>query len=109
MLDDAALVRVLKALGHPKRFQMVQAIARAGELSCGEIVEKFPLSQPTISHHLKILSDAGLLVSRREGQHTYTSVNRSVIEGLRDLLPGRLSAAPRRAAPRKKPGADKRV
>jgi ArsR family transcriptional regulator len=100
-MNDAALVKALKALGHPQRFRMVQAIAEAGELSCGEIVEKFPLSQPTISHHLKILTDAGLLVSRREGQHTYTSVNQPVIDALRDLLPGRLNAAPP-ASPRRR-------
>lgn len=73
-MDDDDRIRVLKALAHPKRFRMIQEIAAAGELSCGQIGERFPLSQPTISHHLRILNDAGLLVVRRAGQHAFVSL-----------------------------------
>lgn len=99
-MDDRALVKVMKALGHPMRFKMVQEIAKAGELSCGEIQERFPVAQPTISHHLKILSDAGVLVQRRQGQHCFTSVNREVVDNILGSLPERLTARPtRRVAP----------
>ena len=63
-MDDLRLVKVMKALADPKRFRMLQQIAAAGELSCGEVGAKFALSQPAISHHLKILNDAGWLVLR---------------------------------------------
>ena len=59
-ISDKDLVRALRALADPSRFRMVQEIAAAGELSCGQIAEKFDVSQPTISHHLKILADAGV-------------------------------------------------
>jgi ArsR family transcriptional regulator len=95
-MEDAQVVRVLKALADPKRFRMVQEIAAAGELSCGEIAEKFDLAQPTVSHHLKVLGDAGLLIVRNEGQHHYTSVNRDLLAEVADLLPGRL--APKKAS-----------
>lgn len=95
-MDDGELVRVLKALAHPKRFRMVQEIAAAGELSCGQIAERFPVAQPTISHHLKILTDAGVLEMRREGQHGFCSVNRDLIARALTVLPGRLTPARRR-------------
>jgi ArsR family transcriptional regulator len=109
-MDDTALLRVLKALAHPKRFRMVQEIAAAGEeLSCGEIAERFPVAQPTISHHLKILTDAGVLTVRREGQHGFISVNRELISAVIGLLPGRLTGGPHGAGKRARKPAAKRA
>lgn len=90
-MDDASLLRVLKAIAHPKRFRMVQEIAASGELSCGQIGKRFALAQPTISHHLKILGDAGVLVFRRVAQHGFVSVNRALVEDAVELLPRRLA------------------
>ena len=92
-LSDRDSIRALKALADPTRFRMVQEIAAAGELSCGEVAERFDVSQPTISHHLKILLQAGLLVQRTEGKHHYTSVDRPLLTSLVAVLPKRLSAA----------------
>jgi ArsR family transcriptional regulator len=96
-MTDAELIRALKALAEPTRFRIVQEIARAGELSCGEVGELFDLSQPTISHHVKTLLDAGVLVGRNEARNHYVSVNRDVVDALATLLPRRLrSRAPAR-------------
>ncbi len=92
--DDRALVRALKALGDPTRFRMVQEIAAAGELSCGQVAELFDVSQPTISHHLNVLIEAGVLSVRIDGKHHYTSVNQSLLAALSRVLTGRLN--PRR-------------
>ena len=81
---------------------MLRQIAAAGELSCGEIGAKFELSQPAISHHLKILNEAGLLVVRRESQHAFISLNRALVNRVLGLLPDRLAEAPPRPARRKK-------
>jgi ArsR family transcriptional regulator, arsenate/arsenite/antimonite-responsive transcriptional repressor len=94
-LDDGELIRALKALADPTRFRMVQEVARAGELSCGQVGECFAMSQPTISHHLKILVDAGLLVPRAQGKHHFLSANVRLVEALADLLPARLTAKKR--------------
>jgi ArsR family transcriptional regulator len=94
-LDDEALMRALKALADPTRFQMMQELAAAGELSCGEIAERFEVSQPTVSHHLKVLLDAGLLVSRRDGKHNYTSVDTVLVARLARMLPARLGGLSR--------------
>lgn len=93
-LDDRALVRALKALGDPTRFRMVQEIAAAGELSCGQVAELFDVSQPTISHHLNVLIEAGVLCVRIDGKHHYTSVNQPLLSTLSRLLAARLG--PRR-------------
>ncbi len=98
-LDDRALVRALRALGNPTRFRMVQEVAAAGELCCGEVAKKFDVTQPTISHHLKVLFAAGLLSVRNQGKHRYTSVNQPLLSSLASLLPARLMPAPRPARP----------
>ena len=89
-MDDERLVRVLKALADPKRFRMVQEIAAAGELGCGRLGERFALSQPTVSHHLKILNDAGILLVRQDAQHHLLSVDARLLAEVAALLPARL-------------------
>ncbi len=91
-LDDEALVRALKALADPTRFRMVREVARAGELSCGQVGEHFDMTQPTISHHLKILVDAGILQTRSQGKHHFLSANLELVAALSELLPERLAA-----------------
>jgi ArsR family transcriptional regulator len=98
-VDDKKLIRVLKALSDPNRFRMVQEVAAAGELSCGQVVELFDLSQPTISHHMKILTSANVFSVRREGQHCFISVKHELLEEVSGLLPRRL--APRSDASRR--------
>jgi DNA-binding transcriptional ArsR family regulator len=92
-LDDGDVVRVLKALAHAKRFQMVQEIAAAGEISCGAACTCVDVPQPTGSHHLKILQDAGVIVSRREGQTVYLSVNQRLLDAVLQFLPNRIRGA----------------
>jgi ArsR family transcriptional regulator, arsenate/arsenite/antimonite-responsive transcriptional repressor len=99
-LDDDALLRALRALGDPRRFRMVQEIAAAGDLCCGEVAERFDVTQPTISHHLKILFVAGILSVRNQGKHRYTSVNPGLLSSLAVLLPARLMPAQRPRAER---------
>lgn len=62
-----SLAPLFKALGDENRLAMVEMIAHAGELCACEIEEHFELSQPTISHHLKLLRDAGILEGERRG------------------------------------------
>ncbi|MDA1191931.1 MAG: metalloregulator ArsR/SmtB family transcription factor [Candidatus Poribacteria bacterium] len=90
-MNNEALIKALKALAHETRFRIVQEIATAGELSCGQIGERFELAQPTISHHLKVLGDAGILTIRKDAQHHFVSVNRKQMNAIMELLPGRLA------------------
>ena len=86
-MEEAGLVKVLKALADRKRIRMTRAIAAAGELSCGQVHSLFRLSQPTISHHLKILADAGVIMVREAGQHRFISVNLDLLHEIADVLP----------------------
>ncbi len=91
-MDDERLLKLLKALAEGNRLKIVKTVAAAGELSCGQIAERFPIAQATVSHHLKILLEARLLDVRREGQFGYFTLNQTVTDQLRaaiyDLLPG---------------------
>src|SRR4029077_9141720 len=86
-MDEIGLIRALKALADKKRLRMAREIASAGELSCGEVKSHFHLSQPTISHHLKILADAGVITVREAGQHRIISVNSELIHEIAAVLP----------------------
>ena len=86
-MDEAGLVKALRALADKKRIRMTREIASAGELSCGEVKAHFHLSQPTISHHLKILADAGVITVRESGQHRFISVNSDFINEIAAVLP----------------------
>lgn len=65
--DDVLLARRLKALAHPARLTIVQALMQAHRCSCGEIVRSLPLAQSTVSQHLKVLREAGLIRGEIEG------------------------------------------
>jgi ArsR family transcriptional regulator len=99
-MDESQLVKILKALGDRKRLRMMRAIAAAGELSCGQVRSHFNLSQPTISHHLKILADAGVIAVREAGQHHFISVNWPLVRRIAAFLPAGLMAAPERTRAR---------
>ena len=58
---DAELARFAKALGHPARVAILRLLARDGACICGDIVDRLPLAQATVSQHLKVLKEAGLI------------------------------------------------
>jgi DNA-binding transcriptional ArsR family regulator len=60
-------LKVSKALADETRLGIFQAICATGHMNCGEIVSKRRVTPATVSHHIRILSDAGLIVCRREG------------------------------------------
>ena len=77
---------LFKALGDPTRLEIVDLMLRAGGPLCAcEIESRFELSQPTISHHLKLLRDAGLLECERRGTWIYYSLAPDGAGALREL------------------------
>ncbi|GAC1446184.1 MAG: metalloregulator ArsR/SmtB family transcription factor [Pyrinomonadaceae bacterium] len=71
MMETNQFQRIAKALADPRRFEILEVIAAGGEMCCGEVVERFPVAQATVSHHLKELTDAGLIETRSKGQFKY--------------------------------------
>ena len=70
-LTDKEAAQIAKALGDPNRLAIYAQIAQGEELYCGEICERHTISPATISHHLKVLTDLGLVTSRKEGLNVY--------------------------------------
>jgi ArsR family transcriptional regulator, arsenate/arsenite/antimonite-responsive transcriptional repressor len=74
---------VAKALGDPIRMQLVDVLRKhAGKVCVCELVPLFDLSQPTVSHHLKVLREAGIVGSERRGLWAYYYVNPASLEEL---------------------------
>jgi ArsR family transcriptional regulator len=77
------MARIAKALGDPIRVQLVDVLRKhAGKVCVCELVPLFDLSQPTVSHHLKVLRDAGLVDSERRGLWAYYYVTPDALEEL---------------------------
>jgi ArsR family transcriptional regulator len=77
------MAEVAKALGDPVRMQLVDVLRQhAGKVCVCELVPLFDLSQPTVSHHLKKLRDAGIVGSEREGLWAYYYVKPEALEEL---------------------------
>jgi len=74
-----------KALADANRLMIVDMLS-CGELCACKILEKFNITQPTLSHHMKILCDCGLVNGRKEGKWTYYSLNDPAIQELRSFL-----------------------
>jgi ArsR family transcriptional regulator len=81
--EAAATAELFKAIGDPARVKIVNLIATASEPVCAcEFNESLGLAQPTVSHHLKKLTDAGLLTREQRGRWAYFSLNRGAVEKL---------------------------
>ncbi|MCH8305805.1 MAG: helix-turn-helix transcriptional regulator [Candidatus Marinimicrobia bacterium] len=78
-MDERSFFKIAKALSDPRRFNVLQEISGRDEISCGGIAELFPISQATVSHHLRVLTEADLVEVRREGQHGYFSARLDVL------------------------------
>jgi DNA-binding transcriptional ArsR family regulator len=102
--SEAALDRALRAIADPSRRRILQAL-KEGEaeakasatrrtegvsLCAGDIEERVPLSQPTISHHMAILTKAGLVEATRKGQWRWYRRNEKAIRGMVKTLRGEL-------------------
>ena len=72
---------LFKALNDPTRREILELL-KGGDLTAGEISEKFQISWPSVSHHLELLKRAELVVSVKEGQYVYYSLNTTVMDEL---------------------------
>jgi ArsR family transcriptional regulator, arsenate/arsenite/antimonite-responsive transcriptional repressor len=88
------VIKITKALADPTRFRILQAIANARERCCGELARDFPITQATVSQHLKVLTNAGLVEPRREGQFNYYPLRRDVFDAYQRTLAEALAGAP---------------
>ena len=79
-MDLGQVEKVAKALADETRLKLYEYIATHHEVSCSALVELRGVTPATVSHHLKILSEAGLITCRREGQFVRNQVNPEVLD-----------------------------
>ena len=91
----ADLARTLKAIADPARLRLLSLIAahEGGEACVCDLTEPLGLTQPTVSHHLKVLVDAGLLTRDKRGVWAYFTLVPGALDSLADVLSSRGAAA----------------
>ncbi len=101
MTAEAAeqLARSLKAIADPARLRLLSIVAahEGGEACVCDLVDPLELSQPTVSHHLKILVDAGLLHRDKRGVWAYYSLVPGALQAVAELLAPATASGPRSA------------
>jgi len=80
--EAEATAALFRALGDPARVRIVNLLARSGEVCGCELTEGLDLAQPTVSHHLKKLHEAGLLEREQRGKWAYYSLKRDAVATL---------------------------
>src|SRR2546426_6595606 len=85
---DTELARLAKALAHPARVAILRRLIAHGECVCGEIVSGLPLAQATVSQHLKVLKEAGLIQGEVDGPRVCYCVNPKAVKRVQELIGG---------------------
>lgn len=93
-LSEREAATLAKALAHPARVRIVRLLLQHGECFCGELCEHLPLAQSTVSQHLRVLREAGLVRSATCGRAVGYTVDRARLEALASWLRTVLSQAP---------------
>jgi ArsR family transcriptional regulator len=84
--DDEDLARLAKAIGHPIRAAILRHLLRHGQCICGDLVELLPLAQSTVSQHLKVLKQAGLLQGEVDGPRVCYCADPAAVQRLEQLV-----------------------
>lgn len=77
-LSDKQFHRISKVLADPRRFEILTRISECKEMPCSDLKTDLPITPATLSHHMKELSDAGLIELRREGKFAHMKLRRDV-------------------------------
>jgi ArsR family transcriptional regulator len=85
---DEELAAYAKALGHPVRVQILRLLVRRTSCVCGQIVDELPLAQSTVSQHLKVLKDAGLIRGDIDGPRVCYCIEPRALRRLKALVGG---------------------
>lgn len=85
---DQELAALAKAVGHPARVQILRLLTRRDKCMCGDIVDELPLAQSTVSQHLKVLKDAGLIRGDVEGARVCYGLEPRTLRRLKALIGG---------------------
>ena len=90
--SEIKLAEIAKALSHPARIKILQILAEKNTCICGEIVDILPLSQATVSQHLKELKKVGLIKGQIEGPRVCYCINQSLLDEMSEEFNGFLKS-----------------
>lgn len=85
---DEELAGLAKAIGHPARVQILRILVRRNSCVCGELVEELPLAQSTVSQHLKVLKESGLIRGEVDGPRVCYCIEPRALRRLKALVGG---------------------
>lgn len=85
---DEELAALAKAIGHPARVQILRILGRRTSCMCGDIVDELPLAQSTVSQHLKVLKEAGLIRGEVDGPRVCYCIEPRALRRLKVLVAG---------------------
>jgi ArsR family transcriptional regulator len=85
---DAELAALAKAIGHTARVQILRMLVRRNACVCGELVDELPFAQSTVSQHLKVLKDAGLIRGEVDGPRVCYCIEPRALRRFRALAGG---------------------
>lgn len=86
MLDPNQTTTVLKAISDPIRWDIVRQMTEVDELACQTLETRLPISKPTISYHIRVLAQAGLVRVRKEGRYFFYTLQRDALREVVDEL-----------------------
>jgi ArsR family transcriptional regulator len=98
-MNARRIATIAKALADPTRAKMLAELREAGEMTCSEVMGCCTLAQPTISHHVQVLVQSGLVRARKRGPFNVLSVREDVLADFAAALTGGRSKPARRARP----------
>jgi ArsR family transcriptional regulator len=86
MTEEDKILKIAKALSDKTRIKILKEISKKGSLRCGDVESIAELSQPTFSHHLKILTEADLLITERFGRCVMIRLNDKMLNDFSELI-----------------------
>lgn len=92
MRDHSAIrdaVKVFKALADPTRYRIVLMLLERGELGCSDLAREFPVTRSAMSHHYRVLENAGLVSTTKRGSHVFFRLDQDRLRRLLPLFRGR--------------------
>lgn len=87
-MQDEELADVMRALGHPVRLSILRILAKQSDCCCTDVTECLPLAQSTVSQHIKVLLDAGLVQRSPKGTRNCYSLNTERLDALNGAFSG---------------------
>lgn len=84
-MNEMDVALICKALGDSNRLQIVELLSDSEKCGC-ELLEAFRITQPTLSHHMKVLCECGLVTARKEGKWSHYSLDCGTLKAFKDFI-----------------------